>query len=172
MNSLSIQNNKTKYYKLYMKYKEEYLSLKKQIGGQVIIDLMGDDYLGDNALEEIVIKVINVSGDDIKYKKVIRVNVGDEKGTVYTKDYESGNINRHGVNRGEIERLLKDIDNVWDLPNPRTNGYLRSRFLLSIIHGDNQWPNGRADRRTSRLSKSDDIDEVYDSAITNVLSFE
>lgn len=170
MNLQSTQK-KGNYYRLYMKYKAKYLLFKKQYGGQVIIDLTGDEYSGDNALEEIVIKVINVVGDKIKYKKVIRVNAMDEKGTVYTKDYETGDINRRTVNRGEIERLLKEIDKVWDLPNPRMNGILPSKFLLSIIHGENQWPNGKPERRESRLSKSDDPDEIYDNAVTSVLSF-
>jgi len=176
MNSRPVQNsknNKNKYYKLYMKYKAEYLSLRKQFGGQVILDLMGDEYTGDNALEEIVVKLINTTGDDLNYKKVIRVNPGDEKGTIYTKDYDSGNINKRTVNRGEVEKLLRDIKKVWELPDPQTNqGIISSNFSLSLIHGDNEWPNGKLDRNMQRMSKSDDPQDAYDNVITQVLSFE
>ena len=160
------------YYEYYRKYKNKYINLKNKIGGQVIIDPEQDDVLRDNALEEIVIKVINTFGDELKYKKVIRVKAGDEKGYVTTNDYETGNANRHYVNRGEIEKLLKDINKVWDVPNPKNNDFISSQYILSIEHGDKKWPNGDPERRTSRLTKSDDPDEIYETAVTNVLSFE
>jgi len=73
MNSLTVQN-KSKYYELYMKYKAEYLNLKKQMdvnskvhyGGQVIYNLSGNNYLVENAMEKIVIQVINTLGDNIQ----------------------------------------------------------------------------------------------------------
>lgn len=166
MNSQSI-----KYYSLYMKYKAQYLSLKQQTGGQVVIDPMIDDVLNDNSLENITIKIIDKSNDNINYKKIIKVNAGDEKGTIHTKDYDSNISHNYDIDRGEVEKLLKEINHIWDLPNRYSDS--TSNFDLYIKHGDKIWPNKNISRFVkTRKNKKIDSQDIYNDIVTRVLSFE
>lgn len=158
------------YYQLYLKYKARYLLLK-QNGGQVFTeDLIYDNYSDDKALDEIFVRLVKGSGEDMLYKKIIKIKVGDVKGVVSTKNYRTGRIDRHQVNRNTVENLLKDIKNIWNLPDPKTiPEYLLPNFSLYIRYGDKVWPNKN---HQSRLSKSDDPEDVYDNTVTKILLFE
>lgn len=163
-------NLKNKYYQLYMKYKAEYLQLKTQNGGKFVEDQIENSIDSNtSALDEIVIRLTNQSGDDVIYKKIIKVNVGSLKGYVNTKNYRLGTVNRHQVNRHEIQNLLNEIDLIWKLPAPEKN-FMPPEFRLSVTYGNNEWPD--TEKKQSRLSKSDDPDDIYDDIVTKVLNFE
>lgn len=167
MNSI----NNTDYYKQYMLYKAKYFLLKKQKGGQVTFDPMDDNYLGNNSLKEIMIKMVDKSGDNIQYKKIIRVKAGDEKGTVYTKDFNAQIVNKRDIDRGEIEKLLSKIDSVYQLPNPN-NSDIVSSFDLYIKYGNKIWPNNvHNNKNQSREIVSFDQQDIYNNIVTQILSF-
>ena len=114
---MNTQQDNRDYHKLYMKYKAKYLSLRNdKVGGQVRLDLIDDDYLNMNSLEGIFIRVTDSTSTGLAYEKVIKVKSMDEKGTISTKDYESNKKRTRDINRGDVEKLVKDINKLWKLP--------------------------------------------------------
>lgn len=160
----------SKYYPLYMKYKAKYLSFKNKLyGGQVIFDLEADDFLNDNSLEDIYIKAIDKSNNQVLYEKIIEVKKRDESGIVYSIDYESGNETSLDVNRGEIEKLMEDIKKIWELP---ASGVLYSGFLLYIKLGNKVWTNSKRPKVSRLQPSSSDQQDIYNDIMTSILSFE
>jgi len=103
------------YHRLYSKYKHKYLKLKEQLGGQVVFDLTDDDYLDINALENIYIRLADKRTNGVVYEKVIKVKEIDEKGTVFTRDYVLDKEHTYDINRGNVEKLVRNINRIWNL---------------------------------------------------------
>lgn len=180
-----------KYYSLYMKYKLKYLTLKdnKQKGAGVIFSPMYDDYVGDNALKEIIIRAVKFkSKNDIIYDKIIQVEAGFETGTIYYYDHDTGKSRKYSVNRGQIEELLDNIRDIWDLPESNNKAY-DSEYSVYVKHGDDIWQNDISSeqkrfipitnlqpveltQKEQALRITLDQEDEYNDIVSNILGFE
>jgi hypothetical protein len=165
-----------RYYARYIKYKAKYLSLKRQRGGQVVFDPMYDEFVGDNALEEIIIRALDMSSDkQIVYNKIIQVEPGYEVGSIYYYDRETGKSKKYDISRGEIEKLLDNINEIWDIPDNNSESY-GSKYSLYVKHGNKVWNNqdniyrNKKPKEPSRVIA--DHEDVYQDAVSNILGFE
>ena len=134
-------------------------------GGEVVIDAEDDELL-DNALEEIQIRVIQHTNGEVTYKKSIHVRQNDEKGYITDRDYETGRVHQHYVDRGQIEQLVDRISHIFGLTARKSD------YSVRIRHGDREWssdigaPLKRSQKRVQNQS------DIYSDIVTNILSFE